>query len=110
MAANRNREIKVRLTEQEHADLLLRSKSSQLAKWVREHCLGAAVPKHRKIPPVDPVLLRQIAGISNNVNQIARAANRAANMRALDKVSLLAELSEIDAKLSKLLEQNTHDS
>ena len=36
----RTKEIKIRLTEKEHQDLLNRSTKASLATWMRELCLG----------------------------------------------------------------------
>lgn len=72
MTDKRTKEIKIRLTEDEHAALLTRCTSPKLAEWVRETCLDVRKPKARKIPLVDPQLLRALAGIGNNLNQIAR--------------------------------------
>lgn len=75
MTEKRTKEIKIRLTEDEHAALLARCASQKLAEWMRETCLDVRKPKARKIPLVDPQLLRALAGIGNNVNQIARLLN-----------------------------------
>ncbi|WP_139788775.1 plasmid mobilization relaxosome protein MobC, partial [Klebsiella variicola] len=42
----------------------------------RETCLGEKQTKQSKVIEVDPKLLRQLAGIGNNLNQIARLVNQ----------------------------------
>nr|WP_270657717.1 MobC family plasmid mobilization relaxosome protein [Aeromonas sp. Y293-4] len=54
----------------------------------------------------DPVLMRQLAGMSNNLNQIARALNecRLAGS-SVQLVELLALLRSIEAQAGRLLPQ-----
>jgi hypothetical protein len=94
--------IKVRVTESELASLRAACPKAQLAEWMREHCLGV-VPQQRRTPPptIDPALLRQVAGIGNNLNQIARRIN-ASPLTTLDKVEYLAALAAIGRELEGL--------
>lgn len=101
MAEKRKREIKIRLTESEHKQLLERSQSPRLAKWVREHCLAVEVPAAQRVVRIDPALLRQLAGLGNNVNQIARAVN-SEQWNPIDRVEILARLSAIQRDLARL--------
>ncbi len=68
----RTKEIKIRLTESEHERLLARCDRAHLAEWLRSLGLGEHVLRRRRVPDVDPALLRQVTGIGNNLNQIAR--------------------------------------
>lgn len=65
----RKKEIKIRLTEAEFEALQSR-RTKNLAGWMRDLALGA-VP----IRQADPKLVRQVAKIGNNLNQIARYVN-----------------------------------
>ncbi|WP_264884032.1 MobC family plasmid mobilization relaxosome protein [Enterobacter roggenkampii] len=96
----RTKEIKIRLTESEHERLLARCDRAHLAEWLRSLGLGEHVLRRRCVPDVDPALLRQVTGIGNNLNQIAR------KLHGLDyqQVSLLAVLTSLDRQLSELLE------
>ncbi|MGY2498100.1 MobC family plasmid mobilization relaxosome protein [Klebsiella pneumoniae] len=49
----------------------------------------------------DPVLMRQLAGMSNNLNQIARRIN-ASPLAILDKVEYLAALAAVARELEGL--------
>ena len=61
--------------------------------------LGAELPQRRTtLPTIDPALLRQLAGIGNNLNQIARKVN-VAGMTPLERVQLLAALTAIGREL-----------
>ena len=76
--------IKVRVTESELASLRAACPKAQLAEWMREHAL-----------------LRQVAGIGNNLNQIARRIN-ASPLTTLDKVEYLAALAAVARELEGL--------
>ena len=97
----RTKYIGIRLTEAEHEQLLERSMSPRLAKWIREHCLAAAVPDAHRVLRIDPALLRQLAGLGNNVNQIARAVN-SEQWNPIERVEVLARLSAIQRDLERL--------
>lgn len=53
-----------------------------------------------KLPSISPALLRQLAGMGNNLNQIARRVN--ASGTGHDRVQLVAALMAIDAGLEHL--------
>lgn len=105
MADKRNCVIKVRCTEAEFAEIQARSTNRQLAVWVREHCLGAKKMRTRAIPPIDPALLRQLAGMGNNLNQIARALNQQ-SFQPLQKVQTITILAAIQRELESI--KTTH--
>lgn len=101
----RTKEIKIRLTDNEHQRLLERSQKAHLAEWLRELGLGERTPtKRHKLPDVDPQLFRQIVGTGNNLNQIARKINQMESLTVQDKVRLLSLLTSIDRQLTDLLE------
>ena len=91
--------IKIRVSEEELASLRAGCPKAQLAEWMREHCLGFSQSRRATTPTVDPVLLRQIAGIGNNLNQIARKVNASTGH---DRVQIVAALMAIDAGLERL--------
>lgn len=103
----RTKEIKIRLTDDEHHRLLERSQRTHLAEWLRELGLGERTSsKRRKLPDVDPELFRQIAGTGNNLNQIARKLNQMESLGADDKIRLLSLLTSIDRQLTEILEHH----
>src|SRR5690606_23229804 len=75
----REKIIKVRVSPEELATLKMHSTRDEPARWMRETCLNPGqvdLVKGLKGPaPVDPDLLRQLASIGNNLNQIARRVN-----------------------------------
>ncbi|WP_369012037.1 MobC family plasmid mobilization relaxosome protein (plasmid) [Erwinia pyrifoliae] len=82
------------VTEDEHRRLLERCEGKQLAAWMRQTCSYA-------LPSISPALLRQLAGMGNNLNQIARQVN-AGGCTGHDRVQVVAALTAIDAGLERL--------
>ncbi len=63
--------------------------------------LVEVVPHAGKLPSLSPALLRQLAGMGNNLNQIARQVN-AGGGSGHDRVQVVAALMAIDAGLERL--------
>ncbi len=94
----RSKSIKVRLTQHEHDELMLRGKTKpQLAAWMRELALGEK-PK-KAVPKVDPELICHLGLIGNNLNQIARKLN---TLETFDQIKLLLVLSNIQNEIERL--------
>ena len=99
----RQKEIKIRLTDAEHEALLDRCTKPSLATWMREICLGEKQTKQSRIQETDPQLLRQLAGIGNNLNQIARIINQQSKTNeAIDRIAVITALSGIERELQRL--------
>lgn len=69
--------------------------------------LGKPVPRKRTrlaaVSAADPALLRQLASIGNNLNQIAKAVNESnKSAKPVEMVSLLVTLKSIERSLEKL--------
>jgi len=101
-------EVKVRLTKDEHLRMLELSDRAELARWVRETCLGAGRRTDVPPPAVAPALLRQLVGLGNNLNQIARAAN-ANRAGPFDQVRILAALAAIERELADIRERHSRE-
>jgi len=101
---NRNKEIKVRLTQEEYEQLLERKTKARLAEWVREYCLGSEPSKKAKsVLKVDPALLKELSKVGGNINQIARNLNNDRAMSLEKKIEHLTELASIEQSLGELL-------
>jgi len=96
----RTRTVKVRVTNTELTALRERCPRGSLAPWLRQLGLGQPAPA-RQPEPADPALLRQLAGIGNNLNQIARRLNTG-ELSAADRVELLATLRGIETDVRGL--------
>lgn len=102
----RTKEIKIRLTEQEHQNLLQRKKG-ELAVWIRTTCLEQEVPQPKTVKTADPELLRQLAKIGGNLNQIAKATNtEQARGDIINLLRVTVELATIREQLDELLERH----
>lgn len=101
MAVKRTRFLGIRVTDAEYQQLLERCDGRQLAAWMRETCLDTRRARSSRLPSIDPVLLRQLAGMGNNLNQIARKIN-GGQWSGADRVHVVAALMAIDAGLERL--------
>lgn len=82
----RTKSIKIRLSDSEHKELLALAQNKPLAEFMREYCLSADSEYFAKVAKanrekinrltVPPELLRQLASVGNNVNQISRNLNK----------------------------------
>lgn len=98
--------LRVRCTATEYRrwQALAASYDCTLSGLVRRHLDGVQALPRRRIPKADPELIRQIALVGNNMNQIARAVNAAqvAGSRA-SAVDILSELASIERQLRQLV-------
>lgn len=92
-------EIRTTPEEKQHWQAIAENKGVSLSELVRSALGGQRLRKRREPPKVDPDLLRELARIGNNLNQIARAANR---RHPVPAAALLMQLIEIDRELSAL--------
>lgn len=110
----REREIKIRLSNEEHEEILKMANGKPLASFMREYCLSANSEYFAKVAKanrakinrltVNPELLRQLAGIGNNINQISRNLNgllRAGQSVDLIKLSIILQGIEGELKAIK---------
>ena len=110
MSEKRTKMRTVWVTPAEHQAMLDRCNQRQLASWIRDTCLDVRKPRARKIPNVDPQLLRALSGIGNNVNQMARILSiKARGIETLNRLELLTELGAIERLLRELREDFTGD-
>ncbi len=108
MTELRTKVIKIRTTDVEYAELVKRSSKPRLAEWMRELCLGVKAPRANLVPSVNPQLLRQLAGIGNNLNQIARAIN-SQEWKPVDRIQVISALIGIERNLVALKAERIQD-
>lgn len=97
----RTKSIKIRLFESELQELNELKVGNELATWMRETCLNKKTKRRNPPLNIDPGLLRQLAGIGNNLNQLARQAN-SESMSALDSILIIRYLKVIHLSLEKI--------
>ena len=94
--------VEIRTTPRDKArwQALAESRGVSLSDLVRA-LLDGQRPRRprREPPPVDPALLRELARLGNNLNQLARAANR---QEPVPAAALLVRLIAIDRELAAL--------
>ena len=98
--------IKLRASAAERArwQALAASRGMSLSELIRASLGGLRLRTRREAPPVAPELLRELARIGNNLNQLARAANRHEPVTA---TALLSRLIAIDRELGALRAAHT---
>ena len=103
----RTKKIMLRLTESEYQKI---SENCQMpiARFIRETALGNAIIRRIVPPKVDPKLIRQIALIGNNLNQLTKLSHQKNNNNELDNLTLLSELALIRQSLDELKNEYTY--
>jgi hypothetical protein len=102
----REKIIKIRVSPEEHETLKHICTKVQLAEWMRETCLNTTVDlvnglKSQSGTIADPNLIRGLAGIGNNMNQIARKLNDG-TFDNLSTVQIIAALKAIESEISRI--------
>lgn len=92
-------EIRTTVEEKRRWQEIAKNRDVSLSELVRSFLNTQHLRKRREVPKVHPDLLRELARIGNNLNQIAHAANRRAPVPA---AALLVQLIEIDRELASL--------
>ena len=106
----RNKTIIIRCTEEEHAQLLANKERVELARWLRELGLNQSEfsrKQGRKSQRLPPEVLRFMAGVGNNLNQLAKQVNTAAKVNefsSIDTIALLTQLAATERALIGLRE------
>lgn len=101
MATKRNREISIRVTDDELEKMKKRQSGGTLAGWLRELALGVVPTKK-----ADPDLILTLGRIGSNLNQIARHANIE---ESLD-TKVLREIEIIRGLINSLVDENIEQS
>jgi len=112
----RDKTLKIRVSPEELCAIGKRQPESlPLAAWLRSLAIGEPLqPKRRRrapFPVVEPELLRQLAGLGNNLNQVARAINQANRAGGLvNVVAVLSTLISMDRELVEIRVAHTFSS
>lgn len=93
--------LKVRTTAEERTAWQAKAEAAglSLSALIRSAVDGSRLRKRERVS-VDPALLRQLALIGNNLNQLARWANR--DRGRVEALAVIARLIEIDRELAAL--------
>ena len=93
----RTKEIAIRVTEDELAELKKRQQGTTMAGWMRDLGLGVTPMK-----PADPELVRALGRIGSNLNQLTKHVN--INKQVDENV--LEQIKEIRASIDALLDEH----
>lgn len=111
----RTKSIKIRVTEGELERLHANKGRAELARWLREIGLEGGGGQQEVIRhELPPEVVRVLAGIGGNLNQLAHQVNLEAQMGTLDlrmcAVELLTQLTATERALDALRELIRRDS
>ena len=98
--------IQLRVTQEEKQQIVANARGN-ISVWLRTVALNPGSCQHKaryKELKQDPALVRQVALIGNNVNQIARYINTVKKAGTLvDVVTVQAQLVQMNSLLSSLI-------
>ena len=89
----RTKEIKIRMTANEHQTLMQKRGKMRLASWMRESCINTMPPA---MPEISVQALRELHRIGSNLNQLARQLNSTGHV---DAAEAIAEIKTLRAHL-----------
>lgn len=94
-------EVRTTAEEKRHWQEIAASRGMDLSSLIRSLMTGQRRSRRKPPPVADPALLRQLASIGNNLNQLARVSHWYARRgEAIPAAAILARLIEIDRELS----------
>lgn len=96
--------VKLRTTQEQRAQWYAEAEAKGLSfsEFARHALDGVKVRRRAQLRQVDPDLLRQLARLGNNLNQLARWANR--DQRYVQTTALMSQLISIERELYRLRE------
>jgi len=94
--------VKLRTTPKQRAAWYAKAeaKGVNFSELARQALDGIMVRRRAQLRRIDPTLLRQLARLGNNLNQLARWANR--DQRHANTLAFTAQLISIERELAKL--------
>jgi hypothetical protein len=113
----RDAQILVRLTAEEHAGIAEKADRAGMAKaaFLRTAALNSPGPRAQRRPPIDHVALRRLLGelgrVGNNINQIARVLNATSRVDPAQLSAALGAYLELRNAIFAALNMDTtgHD-
>ena len=109
LEVRRTESIKIRLTRSEHEKLNEIKARPELARWIRELALNGGGGRTHVVKHVlPPELVRVMAGIGNNLNQITKVLNQQVKDSELDlkrdSLAIMLQLQATEKALNDLRE------
>jgi len=110
MTTRKSKTVGIHLNDEEYAEIKARADAAaarSLGAYIKAAVFDKPVPEQRVIrhtKVADPALIRQLAWVGNNVNQIARVINQSKSISQTEAASLFAVLAIIAEELEALNE------
>lgn len=107
MSEKRTKQLIIRVSPTEFETLTQQKTHPNLARYIRERALASGRASESKTAKfkIAPEVVRVLAGMGNNLNQIAKTLNTAAKIGTLGKVETVqatAELAALERALNSL--------
>jgi len=108
MTTRKSKTVGIHLNDEEYAEIKARAAAAaarSLGGYIKASVFDKPVPEQRVIrhtKVADPALIRQLAWVGNNVNQIARVINQSKAISQTEAASLFAVLAIIAEELEAL--------
>ncbi len=104
----RDRHIQIRLTDAEFAEIKIRAGELGTSTFLRQLALGQKIeqPKAKAkkvIHAADPELVRHVAWIGNNINQIAKHLNQGGKVGNEILMTLVKIQADLDAEIKRIM-------
>ena len=104
----RDRHIQIRLTDTEFNDIKTRAGELGTSTFLRQLALGQKIeqPKAKAkkvIHAADPELVRHVAWIGNNINQIAKHLNQGSKVGNETLMTLVKIQADLDAEIKRIM-------
>lgn len=110
MTTRKSKTVGIHLNDEEYAEIKARAAAAaarSLGGYIKASVFDKPVPEQRVIrhtKVADPALIRQLAWVGNNVNQIARIVNQSSQISEAEAASIFAVLAVIAEELEALNE------
>ena len=110
MTTRKSKTVGIHLNDEEYAEIKARAAAAaarSLGGYIKASVFDKPVPEQRVIrhtKVADPALIRQLAWVGNNVNQIARIVNQSSQISEVEAASIFSVLAVIAEELEALNE------
>ncbi len=110
MTTRKCKTVGIHLNDDEYAEIKHRTEiaaARSLGAYIKAVVFDTNIPEQRTVrhtKVADPALIRQLAWIGNNVNQISRVINRSKSISQIESASIFAVLAIIAEELEALNE------
>lgn len=107
----KDKKVQIRMTTEQKAQIVERAQGADISTFLRELGLGhdPKAPEQKAkviIHAADPELVREVAKIGNNINQIAKHLNLTKELDRTVFTEILKVKADLDAELERVRKNN----